>query len=112
MFDNHALEFHRNALALLPASTDRHPGVAFYVDGKPPQRFCTCQKSGNKTCPHLKALFTAIDKTGITGNGLNLETRFRQSVWHDLATVLSQGDRLTPQTTPNALLQKRPPDTA
>ncbi|MCB2144863.1 MAG: DEAD/DEAH box helicase [Deltaproteobacteria bacterium] len=30
---------------------------------------------------------------------MNLEAQFRSSVWHDLATVLSQGDRLTPKTT-------------
>ena len=96
---DHSLEFHRNAMPLIPSSDDRHPGVAFYVDGNPHQHFCPCQNSGNKTCAHLKSLFKAIDKKGAYCKSLNLEARFRKSVWHDLATVLSQGDRLEPKTT-------------
>ncbi len=96
---DHALEFHRNAIALVPPTEDRHPGIAFFVGGNPPQYFCTCQKTGKTTCAHLKSLFKAIDKKGAADNGPNLEARFRKSIWHDLATVLSQGDRLTPNTT-------------
>lgn len=96
---DHALEFHRHAIALIPHAGDLRPGVAYYVSGNPSQHFCTCQGSGKKTCVHLKALFKAIDSQGSSGKDLNLEARFRNSVWHHLASVLSQGDRLTPPTT-------------
>ncbi len=96
---DHALEFHRNAVALMPAPKHPHPGVAFYVEDEPSQQFCTCRKPGKKTCAHLKSLFKIIGKKPSKGKGLNLEAQFRNSVWHNLATVLSQGDRLTPQTT-------------
>ncbi|MGA6925847.1 MAG: SNF2-related protein, partial [Desulfosarcina sp.] len=93
----HAIEFHRNATALMPSTKDRRPGVAFYVDGNPSQHFCTCQRSRKKTCSHLSALYKIIDTTNKKDKQPPLETRFSNSIWYDLATVLSQGDRWTPQ---------------
>lgn len=93
------LEFHRNAVARMPLPDDRQPGVAFYVYGNPAQQFCTCRKAGKKTqqtCPHLKALFKAMASNGSASAALKLQEQFSNSVWHALAVVLSQGDRLTP----------------
>ena len=39
------LEFHRNAVALMPDPADRLPGIAFQVEGdtkKVDQQFCSC----------------------------------------------------------------------
>lgn len=115
---HHAIEFHRNALALMPSPEDRRPGVAFYVDGSPPQHFCTCQRTVKKTCPHLSALYKAIDPKGQKGKGPIWETLFCRSVWYDLAAVLSQDDRLGPHDTQvrfytlddRTLLKVRAPD--
>ena len=53
------LEFHRNAVALMPDPADRRPGIAFQVDGGPKkvaQQFCSCRTSGTATCAHEKEL--------------------------------------------------------
>lgn len=92
------LEFHRHAVARMPASGDRHPGVAFFVDGKPSQQFCTCQKSGKRTCVHLKALMQSLGANGKTRQPMDLAARFTQSLWYALAETLNQGDRLTVDT--------------
>ncbi len=94
---DHAIEFLRHAVARFPAPEDPHPGIAFYVEGNPSQHFCTCRKSGKKTCAHLKALYGAIGKRGSRSRLADLAKQFSASLWHELATVLSQGDRLTPQ---------------
>jgi superfamily II DNA or RNA helicase len=95
---DHNLEFHRNAVARMPSPDDRHPGVAFFVHGRPSQQFCTCRKKGRQTCSHLKALFEAIALKDSSRPAIDLEAQFTGSVWHELAVVLSQGDRLTPET--------------
>lgn len=99
MWLDHALEFHRNAVARMPSPDDRHPGVAFQVQGRPLQQFCTCQKRGKGTCAHLKALSNALKQFDSAPPSLNLETQFIASVWYEMAVVLSQGDQLTPEGT-------------
>jgi len=97
-----AIEFHRNAYALIPSASDPHPGVAFSVEGKSTQQFCTCQRTSKqkskkgKTCNHLKALSQTVG-AATSRNNPCLEERFKRSIWYDLAIILSQGDRLTPQ---------------
>ena len=97
MIDN-TIEFLRHAVARFPAPDNPRPGIAFFVDGNPSQHFCTCRKAGKKTCTHLKALYAAITRQGSRSGSADLSTRLDESLWHELATVLSQGDRLTPQT--------------
>ncbi len=92
------LEFHRHAVARMPAPEDRHPGVAFFVDGKPSQRFCTCQKSNKRTCVHLKALMQSLAVEGKPRRTIDLESQFGRSLWFALAETLNQGDRLTSET--------------
>jgi superfamily II DNA or RNA helicase len=96
------IEFHRNAYALIPSASDRAPGVAFYVDGTPIQQFCTCQKLNKQkkkmTCSHLKSLSRVVGELSTRKKNNGFEACFKKSVWYDLATILSQGDHLTPQT--------------
>jgi superfamily II DNA or RNA helicase len=86
------IEFHRHAVARMPSLEDRRPGVAFFVNGKPAQQFCTCRESGKGTCPHLKALFRSL---AVEGKAIDLGAQFNRTLWYALAEVLSQGDRLT-----------------
>ena len=88
------LEFHRNAVARMPAPEDRHPGVAFFVGGKAGQVFCSCRKSDKDTCPHLKALWQSLAVKGKPLQPVDLEARFNRSLWHALAETLNQGDPL------------------
>ena len=92
------LEFHRHAVARMPSPEDRHPGVAFFVSGKPSQQFCTCRTSGKGTCAHLKTLMRCLAVKGSPLKSIDLEARFNRSLWYALAEVLNQGDRLTMDT--------------
>ncbi|WP_419661945.1 helicase, Snf2 family [Desulfosarcina variabilis str. Montpellier] len=89
------LEFHRHAVARMPAAEDRHPGVAFFVGGKPSQQFCTCQKSSKRTCIHLKALMQSLGANGKARQSTDLAARFTRSLWYALAETLNQGNHLT-----------------
>ena len=95
MPDDQYLEFHRHAVARMPTPEDRHPGVAFFVNGNPSQQFCTCKKSGKQTCIHLKALMRSLAAEGKSRHTIDLEARFTKSLWYALAETLNQGDRLT-----------------
>lgn len=88
------LEFHRNALALMPDPSDAGPGVAFYVGGNVEQRFCTCRASGKKTCAHLKALSKAAYLNHKNFSKTSFEEQLKQSIWYRLATVLGEGSGL------------------
>ncbi|UCF92000.1 MAG: DEAD/DEAH box helicase [Desulfobacterales bacterium] len=99
--DLHRLEFHRNALALMPDPRDKRPGIAIRVDaprGRVDQQFCTCSTARSRTCSHLKELSQVVlalqRKQGIT----NLSDDFKSSIWYRLASVLAEGLRETPQT--------------
>ena len=57
--DLNRLEFHRNAVALMPGSGDKWPGIAIRVEassGRVGQQHCSCRGSRSKTCSHLKDL--------------------------------------------------------
>ena len=95
------LEFHRNAIALLPLPDDPKPGVAIILIDKNdtlPFEVCNCKGSGTRTCPHLKTLTAAyksyLEKTG----GKNPDADFRSSIWYKLAVSLAEGCRETPKT--------------
>lgn len=97
------LEFHRHAVALLPSPDDPAPGVAFFVAGRPAQQFCTCRNTGQakgkkSTCRHLKALMRTLKGSRPDDTSPDLSARFEASIWHRLATVLSRGDKLTPDS--------------
>jgi superfamily II DNA or RNA helicase len=89
------LEFHRDALALLPEKDDKRPGLAVLIpnekDGQY-TRFCSCNLSKKATCPHILELmkvYRALDKPM---NGKTPHTDFRSSIWYSLAEVLSDGN--------------------
>ncbi len=89
------LEFHRNAVALMPDLSDKGPGIAFYVRGKVDQQFCTCRPSGKKTCAHLKALSKAIYLNDKHYAKKSFEEQLKKGVWYRLATVLAEGSGLS-----------------
>jgi len=91
------LEFHRNALALLPEKADKRPGLAMLIlDDKDGQytRHCSCNLSKKATCPHILELmkvYKALDKTL---KGKTPYTDFKASIWHSLAAILSDGNQI------------------
>lgn len=89
------LEFHREAIALMPDGADRHPGVAIVVLdealGKQ-MRSCTCDRSGKRrTCPHLLALTEAIHQVRRHMQPPFSESALRASFWHRLAEFMAEG---------------------
>ncbi|MGD2010447.1 MAG: hypothetical protein PVI76_05090, partial [Desulfobacterales bacterium] len=53
------MEFHRNAVGLLPTATDRTPGQAILVcdeHGEEASRYCSCKVARRRTCAHLLEL--------------------------------------------------------
>ena len=90
------LEFHRHAVALMPAARDQRPGVAFYIDNKGggvSQRFCTCHAGGSKTCAHLKELAEIYKKAGFIAKGADLGAAFKDSLYYRLAAILTEHNR-------------------
>jgi len=84
-------EFHRNAFSLLPAPSDKNPGIAFVVfneRGDEFQRFCTCSKRGKRTCPHILELSRLLQSLEVRGGALKQPKLFESSVWRQLAAVL------------------------
>ena len=78
------IEFHRQALALLPETEDKKPGVATFVkkpQGEDVDRFCTCSVYKRATCRHILELTQVYKK---------LHSRFG-------AGGLSQGDKIFKQ---------------
>jgi len=107
--DFHRLEFHRNAVALMPDPADKRPGIAFWV-GKVPkaveQQFCSCSLSGSKTCSHLKELYHVLATRQKKDGNRSLYEDFQAGPWQRLATILSDVMRETPATI--RLLAARP----
>jgi len=95
------LEFHRQALALMPDPEDKDPGVAVLVDDEGPALDflnCNCAKSRKTTCTHIKKLEAVYRfKQSMIGN-TTLEQDFRESIWHQIATAIADGSGDTPQT--------------
>ena len=99
--DFNRLEFHRNAVALMPDPADRRPGIAFQVDGgtkKMDQQFCSCRTSGAPTCSHQKELSRVLAaRQGEPADRIFYDN-FQTGLWHRLAAVLAEEERETPAT--------------
>ena len=96
----HQFEFFRQGMALMPEPLDKRPGVAFFVPGNDfelTQRFCTCNLSGSKTCPHLKHLTKAFKALHQKSDQTLFEDRFRSSIWYHLAAILGEATGETQQ---------------
>ncbi len=99
--DLNRLEFHRQALALMPDTGDKDPGVAVLVDDEGPALDfinCNCAKSRKTTCDHIKNLEAVYRyKQSMLGDN-TLDQDFRESIWHRIATAIADGSSDTPQT--------------
>jgi SNF2 family DNA or RNA helicase len=87
------IEFFRNGMALLPKPSDKRPGIAFFVPGNDyrlNQRFCTCNLSKSKTCPHLKHLTSVFKSLHQEYGPAFFEKHFRSSIWYQLAVILGE----------------------
>jgi SNF2 family DNA or RNA helicase len=88
------VEYHRNAVALMPEPEDNRPGVAFLLQGSVEESYCTCSKRKTRTCPHLKMLFSTSKIQLTAGKPEAFQDCFKQSLWHDLAWLLAEGQRI------------------
>jgi len=87
------IEFHRNAIALMPDPEDTRPGVAMLVDNgpkKPLFRTCTCPLFKKKTCSHLLKLSSLYKVIKNTLRERDLAEDFNTSVWRRLSAVLAE----------------------
>jgi superfamily II DNA or RNA helicase len=91
--DRSLLEFHRNTLALMPPPGDSGPGVAFFRTDpahRQEERLCSCRAFRSRTCPHILAL-AGLHKTLEAEYPGGIDTAFRKSPWHSLASFFSEG---------------------
>ncbi len=94
------IEFFRQGMALMPESSDKRPGVAFYLPGNDfqiAQRFCTCTLSKSRTCPHLKHLIQDFKAMNQGSSQTFFEDRFHASIWYHLAAILGEASGETQQ---------------
>ena len=99
--DYQFLEFHRQAVALLPDPDDPRPGLAIITPGKRPgteKRSCTCSGLSESNCLHVKRLAAIRDNYCKKLSCLNLEEDFKKSVWHKLAVCLGDNSDETLRT--------------
>jgi hypothetical protein len=99
--DYQLLEFHRQAVALLPDPGDPRPGLAIITPGKRPgteKGSCTCSGLSESNCLHVKRLAATRYNYSKKLSCLNLEEDFKKSVWHKLAVCLGENSNETLRT--------------
>ncbi len=88
------IEYHRNALALIPDPDDPDPGVAVFIAGKKANSRslqCNCRaSSGKKRCAHLKELSKAVRQVPGLGETGFVDEVFRGGAWYRLAMALHE----------------------
>lgn len=99
-FPGDRLEYHRNAIALVPDKSDPDPGVAVLVmngNGNIPALRCDCKAyAGKRNCPHVRALSESTRKTGLPGKTGWIDDAFRKSPWYRMAMALKDACPLEP----------------
>jgi superfamily II DNA or RNA helicase len=107
--DLNRFEFHRHALALLPDPEDKDPGIAVMVgDNGPALELvnCNCSQSSKATCTHIKKLSAIYRfKQSILRNK-TLQQDFGESIWHAIATAITDGSGDTPHTVKSKSVSK------
>jgi hypothetical protein len=91
-------EFHRHALALLPASNDKRPGVAVFIQEnrkEPGNRFCSCSLFKRKTCSHILESMELYKKLHKRFDKKTRYDDFKASVWYQIASILVEGNQTT-----------------
>lgn len=91
------IEFHRQALALLPVTDDKHPGVATFAKnrrGDDVDRYCTCSVYKRTTCRHILELAGVYKTLQARLGPWGLNREFRDSIWYRLADIIAAGSKL------------------
>ena len=99
--DLNRLEFHRNAVALMPGPEDKWPGIAIRVEassGRAGQEYCSCRGSRSKTCSHLKDLSRILGGVRDKNKKTTLDDDFRASIWYRFAKTIADGTPVKPET--------------
>jgi hypothetical protein len=95
------LEYHRNAVALVPSAEDADPGVAMMrvgVHGDTSCWSCNCSQWASQTCRHMRLLSATFNAHQHVLGSPDLDGPFRSSLWYEIAAVLAEGCRDTPNT--------------
>ncbi|MBU0988235.1 MAG: DEAD/DEAH box helicase, partial [Proteobacteria bacterium] len=95
------LEFHRNAVALMPNPADRRPGIAIRVEapnGRLDHQSCSCITAKSRTCSHLKELSRVIPAFQKELGDTSLAEDFKSGIWYRLANIMADGCRETLET--------------
>lgn len=93
------IEFHRNAVALLPDSTDKTPGIAtvlFERGFEISSRSCACKIAHKRTCAHVRKLTAICNHFQQKLGRKSLEEDFRASIWYQIAALFIEDCRDTP----------------
>ncbi len=93
------IEFHRNAIALLPEADEKTPGVATALverGFKITSRSCTCEIARKRTCAHVRKLTAICTHYHKQLGKKSLEEDFRASIWYLMASVFIEDCRDTP----------------
>jgi len=99
--DLNRLEFHRNAVALMPDPGDKWPGIAIRVEapsGRAGHRSCSCNVSRSKTCSHLKDLSRIRGQIRDKSKKMTLGDDFGSSIWYRFAKTMADGTSVKPET--------------
>lgn len=99
--DFQQVEYHRQAMALLPEPGDKRSGIAylFKQDSRGPEtRFCTCAESNKKTCRHILKIARIYWRFSEDLGSSSAEDALRGSIWHRLGTILAEGCKERPNT--------------
>ncbi len=86
------LEFHRNAVALMPEDRDKKPGVAFTVLAEPrivPYLGCTCAAAKRRNCDHMKALSAMARSLQVRYGTEGPDAAFKNSLHYHLAETIA-----------------------
>ena len=92
------IEFHRNAVALMPDASDPRPGIAFLVEGQKTgltQHFCSCSISEKGTCDHKLQLARIYKRLRKELKEKGFDDDFRASIWDEFAQILGENCRET-----------------
>jgi superfamily II DNA or RNA helicase len=95
------MEFHRDALALVPDPSDKRPGVAFFLPGTKDRRelrTCSCSVSRSRTCAHILKLVEIHKTVQKETGGRGLYEVFRSGIWYRFAAILGADSSETRET--------------
>ena len=82
--DLNRIEFHRNGFTLVPDSSEKNPGIAYYLKWNNPESdemMCSCHTYKRKPCVHILHLVDLYRSFKLKTGGRTPEEDFHKSIW-------------------------------